>query len=475
MLFNSVAYLLFFPLCILIYYVLGKYRVVQNCFLLLASYYFYANFEPRYLLLLLSITLVSYVTGLLLNRSKKNKTTLILSLLLLLSPLFFYKYFNFFNIILFDSLSLVGLRFEVHFLRLLLPIGISFYTFQAIGYVVDVYKQKIEVERNLLDYALFLGFFPQIASGPIGRASSILPQIKKQRVFNSTNLSQGFNYLLWGYFLKLVIADRGGIYVDAVFNNYLEHSGISLILATFIYSFQIYGDFAGYSLMALGSAKMMGFDLINNFRRPYFSKSVAEFWRRWHISLSTWFRDYVYIPLGGNRVSPARHNINIIVTFLVSGIWHGAAYNFILWGGLHGLFQVCGKYTSKWQDKVLAFMRINSGTRLYKITHIVITFVIVSYAWMIFRISDFNAIKEITMRYFMGGYDLFMDVPTLIYFFSSFLIFLLKTVKEEFFSEKYAFTTNPKASVRIPSLVGLLLVILFIGVLDNSQFIYFAF
>lgn len=476
MLFNSVSFLLFFPLCLVIYFILYKRKTYQNIFLLLSSYYFYACFEPRYLLLLLLITIISYCGGILIHKASDNrkKTNLIITILLIIAPLIFYKYLNFFNQMMFDLLSLLGISMKVNLIKLLLPVGISFYTFQAISYVVDVYKNKVDIEYKYLDYSLFLGFFPQIASGPIGRAPSLLPQIKTVRIFNYENLKKGFNFLIWGYFIKLVIADRGAIYADTVFSNYTAYSGSSLLLATFIYSIQIYCDFAGYSLMALGTAKIMGFDLINNFQRPYLAFSTSDFWRRWHISLSTWFRDYIYIPLGGNRVSKSRHKLNILITFLASGIWHGAAYNFIIWGGLHGVYQIIGKATEEKQNKVLSALRIKEDTFLFKLIHILITFLFIGYGWMIFRTNNIEDIWGITKGYFKSG-PLYMHISTLVFFFLGFIILMAKNIKDEYFGKYKLMTTSEHIIIRYTCLLLLIIIILLTGVLDNSQFIYFAF
>jgi D-alanyl-lipoteichoic acid acyltransferase DltB (MBOAT superfamily) len=234
-----------------------------------------------------------------------------------------------------------GYAISVPEFHLLLPVGISFYTFMAVGYMVDIYKGKYLPESNLLDYSLFIGFFPQIASGPIGRGNQLIPQFKVKQKLLYDNISDGMKMVIWGFFMKLVVGDRAGIYVDTVFGNYAYHNGVSLMIATFMYTIQIYCDFAGYSLIAIGVAKTMGYNLMENFRRPYFAVSVADFWRRWHISLSTWFRDYVYIPCGGSRVGKIKLYRNLLITFLVSGLWHGAAYNFVLWGVSCGKSNIC--------------------------------------------------------------------------------------------------------------------------------------
>ena len=334
MLFNTLGFIIFWIAVVVIYYLIPNNKVRKG-FLLAASYYFYACWNVAFLAILLFETLLSYGVALKFGSEKfKNKWTLAGTIILLLAPLACFKYLNFFFSSVGDLVALCGWSMTVPEFKLLLPIGISFYTFMSIGYVVDVYKEKIAAEKNLLDYALFVGFFPQIASGPIGRAPQMLPQFKEKHPLLYANIAAGAKMMLWGFFMKLVVGDRAGIYVDTVFGNYAHHNGVSLMLATFMYTIQIYCDFAGYSLIAIGTAKTMGFDLMTNFRRPYFATSIADFWRRWHISLSTWFRDYIYFPLGGSRCANWKIYRNLLITFLVSGLWHGAAYNFILWGGI---------------------------------------------------------------------------------------------------------------------------------------------
>lgn len=340
MLFNSLNFIIFFVAVVVIYYLLPK-NSWRKVFLLGASYYFYACFNFAMLSILLLETAVAYGYGRLSTMTLRqgsgqapSKTFLAGTIILLLLPLLCFKYLNFLMGTVGDVLALSGALVEMPSFELLLPIGISFYTFMAVGYVVDVYKGKIEAEKNLLDFALFVGFFPQIASGPIGRAGQLIPQLKAKHPLLYANITAGAKMMLWGFFMKLVVGDRAGIYVDTVFGNYAHYNGTSLLLATFMYTIQIYCDFAGYSLIAIGCAKMMGIELMENFRRPYFATSVADFWRKWHISLSTWFRDYVYFPCGGSRCSTLKTYRNLMITFLVSGLWHGAAYNFILWGGV---------------------------------------------------------------------------------------------------------------------------------------------
>ena len=341
MLFNSLQFLAFFPIVCLIYFILPKIRQ-RNLFLLFASYYFYMNWKPVYALLILTSTTLTFFCGLLVQKHADNKpykkAFLIISLVLNFAILFLFKYYNFIGNNITAFLSFCGLGLSIPNLNVLLPVGISFYTFQAVGYSVDVYRGHISAEKDFFTYALFVSFFPQLVAGPIERASNLLPQFKEKHDFNYDRLIAGFSLMLWGYFLKLCIADRFGIYVDSIYNNVGKHNGGSYLVASMMFPFQIYGDFCGYSLIAIGAAKVMGFSLMENFHRPYFSTSVGEFWKRWHISLSTWFMDYLYIPLGGNRVKPIRHYFNLFITFLISGIWHGANWTFVAWGGLHGIF-----------------------------------------------------------------------------------------------------------------------------------------
>lgn len=336
MLFNSLDFLIFFPAVCLVYYLLPTTRS-RNLFLVGASYYFYMNWQPVYALLLLSATLISYFTARLISRtSRQGKTILASGIILNLSFLIVFKYAGFINTILSGMLSLMHIRLPMPEFSLLLPVGISFFTFQTVGYMIDVYRDKSRSAQSLTDYMLFVAFFPQLVAGPIERPSNLMPQFGKYHLFTYDNFIRGVRMMLEGYLLKLVLADRCAIYVDAVVNNYQHHSGTSLALAALLFPWQIYGDFAGYSLIAVGAAKVMGFDLMQNFRRPYLSSSVSEYWRRWHISLSGWLRDYLYIPLGGSRKGKWSTYRNLLITFTVSGLWHGADFTYALWGALHG-------------------------------------------------------------------------------------------------------------------------------------------
>ncbi len=382
MLFTTFDFLWQLPLIFCIYYALTSRQRVQaiwprigNALLIVVSYALYLKWKPVYGLILLGVTAITYGGGILVERSKR-KGLFTVALLLSLLPLLVFKYYNFLNDNLSALLAAAGLTPGLPGLNWAMPLGISFFTFQAVGYLADVYLGRIKAEHNWWDYMLFVCFFPQIVSGPISKASDLLPQIKASRSFSYPQAVQGLKWLLWGMFLKVVVADSIGMHIDIALNNYQLHPGTQLIGASVFYAFQIYADFAGYSFMAVGVGQLFGFELVNNFRRPYFSVSVTEFWHRWHISLSTWLKDYIYIPLGGSRCSKARNYLNIFITFLVSGIWHGANWTFVVWGVLHGLFQIV--------EKALGLNRRQSGG-VEKWVRILITFVLVDAAWVFFR------------------------------------------------------------------------------------------
>ncbi len=336
MLFNSFEFLIFFPIVCIIYFLLRGLKW-RNLFLLIASYYFYMNWKPVYALLILTSTVLTYSCGLLVEQyadnQRKKKSFLVISLLINFAILFLFKYYNFIGGSITAFFSILGIGWQVPNLDVLLPVGISFYTFQAVGYSIDVYRGTIRAERNFITYALFVSFFPQLVAGPIERANNLLPQFHTEHHFDADDVTEGIKQMIWGFFMKLCVADVLSSYVDAVYNNVANHNGTSMILATIFFTIQIYCDFAGYSNIAIGAARVMGYRLMENFKQPYFSLNIKEFWRRWHISLSTWFMDYLYIPLGGNRVSYPRHLLNLAITFLVSGVWHGANWTFVLWGG----------------------------------------------------------------------------------------------------------------------------------------------
>lgn len=344
--------------------------------LLVASYFFYMSWNPKYAILIFLTTLISYVCGLLLEKEENLKTRrlyVILSFVACFGILFIFKYYNFTVHVLNRFLP-----FNLSTINLLLPVGISFYTFQTASYVIDVYRGTIAAEHHFGVYATFVSFFPQLVAGPIERSNNLLPQIKNKHEFGYENAKYGIGLIIWGLFKKMVIADNVAIIVDMVYENVGVYQGFSLFLATFLFAIQIYCDFSGYSDMARGSAKLFGIELMENFKSPYFSTSVKEFWSRWHISLSAWFKDYLYIPLGGNRVSKIRNSFNLILTFLISGLWHGAGWHFILWGGIHALLQITERNLFKTKTK----------NKKIKALKCIVTFMLVLFAWAFFRANN---------------------------------------------------------------------------------------
>lgn len=470
MLFNSLAFLIFFPSVVLLFYIVPhRYRWL---ILLVCSYYFYINWKPIYALLILFSTLITWFSARLISKELvaiRKKAYLVVSIVTNLSILILYKYFNFINEIVFELLQFCGLRWEVPNFDVLLPVGISFYTFQAIGYTVDVYRGTIRHEKHFGIYALFVSFFPQLVAGPIERANNLLPQFKEKKVFDVENISRGLKLMLWGFFLKIAMADSLAEYVNTVFNNVEKHSSNTIALASFFFSFQIYGDFAGYSLIAIGVAKCLGFTLMSNFERPYFATNVTVFWSRWHISLSTWFRDYLYIPLGGNRKGKIRNFVNLFITFLLSGIWHGANFTFIIWGAVHGLFVVIEKFLNFERPK-------HHSISVGYILKSSLTFLLVTLAWIFFRA---NTIQDALFIYEKLFFDidlkLFINSETFAISFVALLVLFFKDFGDEFLSNKYSLLDNSNQFIRYFSIATILLLILLIGTFDNNQFIYFQF
>ncbi len=391
MLFNSFEFVLFLLIVYFLYwFAFNKNLAVQNILLLTCSYVFYGFWDWRFLFLLLLSTLIDYAFGLLIHRSvKRKKLYLWLSIFNNLVVLGFFKYYNFFVANAQAALLLMGLHTDPWLLSIVLPVGISFYTFHGMSYVFDIYNGKVIPTKSFIEYAVFVCFFPLLVAGPIERASHLLPQVQVKRKFSYQQSIEGMRLILWGYFLKVVIADTLSVFVSDIFGNYKTYSGSTLVLGAIYFSIQIYGDFCGYTNIALGVAKLFGFELLSNFKYPYFSRNIAEFWRRWHISLSSWFRDYLYIPLGGARVSRAKVIRNTFIIFLVSGFWHGANWTFIAWGGIHALLFIPLLLTNsnrKFADDVVA---ANAMLPTAKETmQMVITFSLVTFAWIFFRAPD---------------------------------------------------------------------------------------
>ena len=386
--FLSPSYFLFFPLVVLGYFALP--RRARNGWLLLCSWFFYLCAGPRYFALLIAVCAVTYGTALELEK-KRRKGLLVGVLCLFIGMLFLFKYLNFGVDALSRLLALAGLDWSPAVPKLLLPAGISFYLFAAMGYLIDVYRGKVPAEKNGFKCALFLSFFPALLSGPIGRAEKMLPQFESYHNFNYVNLREGLFRFLWGAFKKLVLADRLSVVVDTVFAAPQNYGAVQVILAACAFSIQIYCDFSAYSDMAVGSARVMGFELIENFRTPYFSRSVAEFWRRWHISLSTWFRDYLYIPLGGSRRGAARKYVNVLIVFAVSGLWHGAAMTFVVWGLLNGLYQVFGALAAPLRARARSVLPFGEDSKVLALWQMGWVFLLSTLAWVFFEAGSLSA------------------------------------------------------------------------------------
>lgn len=401
MLFNSLHFLIFFPIVVGIYYLIPQRT--RSYWLLAASYYFYMCWNAKYVILLLLSTIVTFVSGLALEKCAETqrgefnkKLCVAVCFALNLSILFVFKYLNFGIESMNAVLGWLHITHSAPTFDLLLPVGISFYTFQALGYTVDVYRGEIYAERNFFRYALFVSFFPQLVAGPIERSKNLLRQLDKPAKPTVDSLRDGCLLMLWGYFLKVVLADRIAVFVDTVYGDFETYTGVYLIVATLLFAVQIYCDFSGYSVIAMGAAKMLGIGLMENFDAPYLSVSVAEFWRRWHISLSSWFRDYLYIPLGGNRRGRFRKYGNLLITFGVSGLWHGANWTYVIWGLLNGAYQIIGDLLAPLKKKAAVLLEIREDSISHRCIRVVATFLLVDFAWVFFRADTaFHALRII--------------------------------------------------------------------------------
>ncbi len=395
MLFHSIDFLVFFPVVVLIYFLMPKR--VRYLWLLAASYYFYMGWNAGYAALIAISTMITYVCGIALHKVQTRecghsllwrRSIVALGVGSNLGILIFYKYFDFLLENINGVRAALGQTALENRFDVILPVGISFYTFQALGYMIDVYRGEVEAEKNPFRYALFISFFPQLVAGPIERSKNLLHQLQEvplQKLLNYRRITSGLIVMLYGYFLKLVIADRAAIIADEGFQHYWMYGSFELILAAVCFSIQIYCDFASYSLIAIGAAQVLGFTLMENFNTPYFAVSIRDFWRRWHISLSTWFRDYLYIPLGGSHKGKARKWCNLMLTFLCSGLWHGASWSYVVWGGLHGLYQIVGELLLPVKKKLISLMRIRTDCESYRLGQIAVTFVLTTFAWIFFR------------------------------------------------------------------------------------------
>ncbi len=479
MLFNSIEFLIFFPIVFVLYwFVCNRSLRLQNFLLLVASYFFYSSWDYRFLFLLIFSTLLDYYTGLKMNDAEDEKQRRFwfwLSVSVNIGFLGIFKYCNFFVTSFAELLTSLGLKVDVWMLQIILPVGISFYTFHGLSYVIDIYKRRIKAERDFIDYALFVSYFPLLVAGPIERATHLLPQIKSKRIFDSHEAIEGLERILWGFFKKVVIADSMAIIVNQVYADAIHFNAAALAIAAVAFSFQIYGDFSGYSDIAIGVSKLFGIDLLRNFNFPYLSRNIAEFWRRWHISLSSWFRDYLYYPLGGSRVNFRTSVRNVFIIFLVSGFWHGANWTFIIWGGLHALFFVPSfiiganrKYQTDVITKELRFPKLTD------VTHIFLTFALVTISWIFFRADSVSEAFQYLANMISGasGNKLIIQNDQILtygfifsIFFSMSLNFLYR--QNEVYKPGYK-------TLFLSSLILLVCITLF-GEFTEQNFIYFQF
>lgn len=489
MLFNSFSFLVFLPIVVLVYY--GIPNRVRYIWLLLASYYFYMNWNAKYALLLFLSTFITYVCGICIHRIdekdlslavRRKKICVAAGVAANLAILAFFKYFNFFV----DNLNVIFGNRIGHF-DVLLPVGISFYIFQALGYLVDVYRGEIKAEKNFLKYALFVSFFPQLVAGPIERSKNLLEQINQTQKFDFEKMRDGIFLMVWGYFLKLVIADRIAIFVNTVYGDIDTFGGSYLIVATALFAIQIYCDFAGYSVIAMGTARLLGFSLMENFAAPYLSSSVTEFWRRWHISLSSWFKDYLYIPLGGNRKGKIKKYRNIILVFLLSGLWHGASWTYVIWGGLNGVYQVLEDILKRGTNAHSkgSFVKTVAG----KLLKMGITFILVDFTWIFFRAENirqaFDAIKSMLTVHNIGDilssslFDAGLSKMNLLILFAALCILLLADICKYNNICVRAVIQKQNYFVRTMVLIASILFIFIFGIwgsgYDAAGFIYFQF
>lgn len=474
MLFNSLHFAFFFILTTAVYFLLP--HRLRWFFLLAISCYFYAVFVPVYILILAFTIVVDYFAGRLIEDHPQHKGPLLwASIVVNVGFLSFFKYYNFLNENLTLLLGLGGASNPIPALDIILPVGLSFHTFQAMSYTIEVYRGKQKAERHFGIYALYVMYYPQLVAGPIERPQNMLHQFYKKVDFNYDRVVSGLRLMLWGLFKKVVIADRLSIYVDAVYNNADHHSWISSVVATIFFAFQIYCDFSGYSSIALGASRVLGIDLMLNFNRPYLASSIRDFWSRWHISLSTWFRDYLYIPLGGSRVRLPRHLLNLMIVFMVSGLWHGASWAFVIWGGLHGFYLIVEHLLRLYVFKDHKDPELIPAWR--KVPGYVLTFALACFAWIFFRANNVHDAFTIISNIFTlkpGG--LFIGYGAgFLYSWALIIFLLLAEINDEFFSARWSMIWSTRPAVRMTGYALLLLLMLLIGVFNGGQFIYFQF
>ncbi|MCF8369839.1 MAG: MBOAT family protein [Bacteroidales bacterium] len=480
MLFNSLEFIIFFPIVVAAYFALNpRYRWIL---LLFASYYFYMCWNYKYIVLIIFSTIIDYLAarGMYYSNTKVTKRIYLFgSLISNLGLLFFFKYFSFFG----ENMNVIFEKFNLFYhvpeYSFLLPVGISFYTFQTLSYTIDVYRGERPPERHLGKFALYVAFFPQLVAGPIERSSRLLPQFHKVYNFDYERVKNGIILMTWGFFKKVVIADRLSEYVNIVYNNPHDYGGFQELIATFFFGSQIYCDFSGYSDIAIGSAMILGYDLMTNFRRPYLSRSIREFWGRWHISLSTWFRDYLYIPLGGNRVVKWRWYYNLFITFLISGLWHGANWTFVIWGALHGFYLVLAIITAKQRDFLAGRVGLNRYKGINDFLNLSWTFVLVYFAWIFFRANSMQDAMLIIGN--MLNFETYNLSVQLFHFRADFILsFVLigVLIGVEVWQEKFRLIETLVSQPRIIKWAVYLLIIgsiMVLGKWDENDFLYFQF
>lgn len=484
MFFNSIDFAIFLPVVFFLYWFATKENLrVQNILLLISSYFFYACWDWRFMFLLIFSTLLDYYTGIKIHdaaNQKKKSFWLWLSIGVNLGFLGIFKYYNFFADSFSDALSLLGIKANFGTLQVILPVGISFYTFHGLSYVIDLYKNRIKPERNFIDYSLFVSFFPLLVAGPIERATHLLPQIVKPRVFNYSKAVDGMRQILWGLFKKIVIADNCAVFANTIFNNSADYSGSTHVLGALFFTFQIYCDFSGYSDIALGTARLFGFDLLRNFAFPYFSRDIAEFWRRWHISLSSWFKDYVYIPLGGSKGGNWKKIRNTFIIFILSGFWHGANWTFIIWGLLNALYIMPSIILNTNRNNIDIVAKGKYFPSIKEILSIGITFTLTVFAWIFFRAVDvnhaFSFISEIFSKSLitMPRFDGMGKSVTLIFLITLFMIVEWLGREEQYAIAKIGATFNLFSRWLI-YIVLILMICLFGNFSESIEFIYFQF
>lgn len=501
MLFNSIEFQLFFPIVIILYFLIPmRFVRIKQVWLLVVSYYFYMSWNAKYVVLIATSTVITYICGLFLEninnkelteKEKTNYKKLVIAagFVINLGILFYFKYTNFFLGIAGDILNGAGIGISVPKFDILLPVGISFYTLQALGYIMDVYRGEVKAQRNIIQYALFVSFFPQLVAGPIERTKNLMGQLQVSHAFKFENLREGVLLMSWGYFLKIVIADRIALYVDTIYGDLGTYGGVYFILAFILFAFQLYCDFYGYSVIAKGSAKVLGIDLMENFKAPFLSENTAVLWRNWHISLSSWFKDYLYIPLGGNRKGKVRKYFNLMVVNMVSGLWHGANITYVIWGTLNGLFNVMGGVTLQARTRIAKALRVNTSSFIHRVLKIGVTFFLFAFSFIFFRAESISqaleGIKSIFTKFNLAVltdgsiYNCGLDKMNFIFMILCLMVLIAVDIcnKNNIYLRQYIL--KQVMPVRILIFTVTILFILVFGMygpqFDKANFIYFQF